>query len=107
MAVFIVSWPYLLTTKPRCLQKNNIGHTKEPPVLVVIRCTLEGNSRRDGPHHVLEPGWSVAEHIRGAKESSINNVGNLEWGVVKNWLILLTDSTKKLKMGYKIRKIFA
>ena len=29
MAIFIVLWPYLLTTKLRCLQKNNIGHTKE------------------------------------------------------------------------------
>ena len=28
MAVFIVLWPYLLTTKLMCLQKNNIGHTK-------------------------------------------------------------------------------
>ena len=28
MAVFIVLLPYLLTTKLRCLQKNNIGHTK-------------------------------------------------------------------------------
>ena len=27
MAIFIVLWPYLLTTKLRCLQKNNIGHT--------------------------------------------------------------------------------
>ena len=27
MAVFIVLWPYFLTTKLRCLQKNNIGHT--------------------------------------------------------------------------------
>ena len=27
MVVFIVLWPYLLTTKLRCLQKNNIGHT--------------------------------------------------------------------------------
>ena len=26
-AVFIVLWPYLLTTKIRCLQKNNFGHT--------------------------------------------------------------------------------
>ena len=29
MAIFIVLWPYLLTTKLRCLQKNNIGHTKQ------------------------------------------------------------------------------
>ena len=29
MAVFIVLWPYLLTTKLRCLQKNNIGHTSD------------------------------------------------------------------------------
>ena len=29
MAVFIVLWPYLLTTKLRCLQKNNIVHTKQ------------------------------------------------------------------------------
>ena len=28
MAIFIVLWAYLLTTKLRCLQKNNIGHTK-------------------------------------------------------------------------------
>ena len=28
MAVFVVLWPYLLTTELRCLQKNNIGHTK-------------------------------------------------------------------------------
>ena len=28
MAVFIDLWSYLLTTKLRCLQKNNIGHTK-------------------------------------------------------------------------------
>ena len=27
MAIFIVLWPYLLTVKLRCLQKNNIGHT--------------------------------------------------------------------------------
>ena len=27
MAIFIVLWLYLLTTKLRCLQKNNIGHT--------------------------------------------------------------------------------
>ena len=27
MAIFIVLWPYLLTTKLRCLQKTNIGHT--------------------------------------------------------------------------------
>ena len=27
MAIFIVLWPYLLTTKLRCLQKNIIGHT--------------------------------------------------------------------------------
>ena len=27
MVVFIVLWPYFLTTKLRCLQKNNIGHT--------------------------------------------------------------------------------
>ena len=29
MAIFIVLWPYLLTTKRRCLQKNIIGHTKQ------------------------------------------------------------------------------
>ena len=28
MAVFIVLWPYLLTTKLRCLQRNNSGHSK-------------------------------------------------------------------------------
>ena len=29
MVIFIVLWPYLLTAKLRCLQKNNIGHTIE------------------------------------------------------------------------------
>ena len=28
MTVFIVLWPYLLTVKLRCLQKNNIEHTR-------------------------------------------------------------------------------
>ena len=28
---------------------------------------LEDNSRNDAPDHILEPSWSVAEHIRGAK----------------------------------------
>ena len=28
MSIFIVLWLYLLTTQLRCLQKNNIGHTK-------------------------------------------------------------------------------
>ena len=27
MAIFVVLWSYLLTTKLRCLQKNNFGHT--------------------------------------------------------------------------------
>ena len=29
MVVFIVLWPYLITTKLRCWQKNNIGHTTQ------------------------------------------------------------------------------
>ena len=28
MVIFVVLWPYLLTTKLSCLQKNNFGHTK-------------------------------------------------------------------------------
>ena len=35
MAVFIVLVPYLLTTKLRCLQKNNFGHTNK-----CIYCTF-------------------------------------------------------------------
>ena len=31
MAVFVVFKPYLLTSKLRCLQKNNFGHTKLQP----------------------------------------------------------------------------
>ena len=27
MTVFVVLWPYLLTTKLSCLRKNNFGHT--------------------------------------------------------------------------------
>ena len=27
MAIFVVIWPYLLTTKIICLQKKNFGHT--------------------------------------------------------------------------------
>ena len=34
MAIFIVIWPYLLTTKLRCLQKNNIGHTKKGTLIL-------------------------------------------------------------------------
>ena len=28
MAILVVLWSYLLSTKLRCLQKNNFGHTK-------------------------------------------------------------------------------
>ena len=31
-AVFIVLWPHLLTTKLRCLLKNNFGHTNQADV---------------------------------------------------------------------------
>ena len=36
MAVFIVLWPYLLTTKIRCLQKNKIGHTNAPTKFIAF-----------------------------------------------------------------------
>ena len=31
MAIFVVLWSYLLTTKLSCLQKNNFGHTRPWP----------------------------------------------------------------------------
>ena len=40
MAIFVVLWSYLLTTKLSCLQKNNFGHTKEPTILINILCSL-------------------------------------------------------------------
>ena len=36
MAVFIILWPYLSTTKFRCLQKNNIGHTNAAALLPAL-----------------------------------------------------------------------
>ena len=44
MVIFIVLWPYLLTTKLRCLQKNNIGHTRSrvilcPYVILFVKIT--------------------------------------------------------------------
>ena len=45
---------------------------QEPSVLMVIRRTLEDNSRHDAPDRVLEPGRSVAEHIRGAKVAELH-----------------------------------
>ena len=33
---FILLWPYLLTTKLRCLQKNYIGHTKQHSMITVV-----------------------------------------------------------------------
>ena len=29
MAIFVILWSYLLTTKLSCLQKNNFGHTNQ------------------------------------------------------------------------------
>ena len=40
MTVFIVLWPYLLTTKLRCLQKNNIGHTKLTVLIYTVTAAL-------------------------------------------------------------------
>ena len=42
MAIFVVLWSCLLTTKLRCLQKNNFGHTKELPHVCVM--SLPGSS---------------------------------------------------------------
>ena len=42
MAIFVVLWSYLLTTKLMCLQKNNFGHTKELPHVCVM--SLPGSS---------------------------------------------------------------
>ena len=39
MAVFIVLWPYLSTTKLRCLKKNNIGHTNTQTYGFVLTST--------------------------------------------------------------------
>ena len=40
MLVFIVLWPYLLTTKLRCLHKNKIGHTSAHYLAQSVRdCT--------------------------------------------------------------------
>ena len=72
MAVFIILWPYLLTTKLRGLQLNNVGHTiistgdmkfKEylgfPQIIserffkILDHCDTGSNSR---PSHRLRPG---------------------------------------------------
>ena len=40
MAIFIVLWPYLLTIKLRCLQKNNFGHANLRALALHILKTL-------------------------------------------------------------------
>ena len=37
MAIFIILGPYLLTTKIRCLQKNNIRHTRQELMSLMTR----------------------------------------------------------------------
>jgi hypothetical protein len=44
MVVFVVPWPYLLTTKLSCLQKYNFGHTILGGQSEVFKKTLFGNS---------------------------------------------------------------
>ena len=50
MAIFIVIWPYLLTTKLRCLLKNNNGHSTPglPEILdAMVDCPiLHSNTSR-------------------------------------------------------------
>ena len=69
MAIFIVLWPYLLTTKLRCLQKNNIGHTKQR-ALVLENQTVSVVVRGSG--------WFVIIVSRAVGRSE-----NL-WGAISN-----------------------
>ena len=44
MAILVVLWPHLLTTKLSCLQKKNFGHTILGGQSEVFKKTLFGNS---------------------------------------------------------------
>ena len=71
MTFFLVLWPYLLTTKLRCLQKNNIGHTKQgtPPeqskiqtearrIFIQIKDNLEDKTEKEIKENFLASnGW--------------------------------------------------
>ena len=51
MSVFIVLLPYLLTTKLRCLKKNNIGHTTQGEHSCHL-CPFKSNFRTNLRKHI-------------------------------------------------------
>ena len=63
MAAFIVLWPYLLTTKHRCLQKNNIGHTNLPP--------FASTSFKSSQNKFLMFAFSASVNVIGTLDTSL------------------------------------
>ena len=59
MDVFEVLWPYLLTTKLSCLQKNNFGHTTGPSGIGLERVEIENlypTNNANLKQHPIRPG---------------------------------------------------
>ena len=45
MAVFIVLWPYLLTTKLRSVIRHNLGHSNVPVIMQQVRSKQVSQNR--------------------------------------------------------------
>ena len=82
MAIFIALWPYLVTTKLRCLQKNNIGHT-------MVKCK-EWNEKKKKTF------WSVKFHQQSGRSFSLLEAGKsmiyeIVWQFMSWWACIKTS----------------
>jgi hypothetical protein len=68
MAISIVLWPYLLTTKIRWLQKNNIGHTNSG-IELNENTNQRNNTRNSRPNQ--------RNDIRNSRPNQRNDTRNL------------------------------
>ena len=91
MAIFVVLWSCLLTTKLSCLQKNNFGHTK-----VLPQCQLQsGETRGIHPSYVQS---NVSKGMAQTWGSWLNQWTNMDyflitgpctlssmWSIIRAW----------------------
>ena len=77
MAIFVVLWPYLLTSKLRWLQKNNLGHTKAGGAANdVQRNELQRCCKKS---KILQPDTPESECAFASARSNWVNLPSLEW----------------------------
>ena len=108
MSVFIVLWPYLLTTKLRCLQKNNIGHTKQGIINMFTDASFQ-YCTHETINYLVQYGVTVYQYIltyEGKYSFSTLDGVPVGTGVTHgDDLFYLWDMPYLTDLGYNIGKI--